>query len=288
MIDVKNKRCVHEHCMKRPYYNLPTETRPLYCFEHKLEYMINVWKRKCDENKCKEVAIYGWRGKRKQFCFDHKVDEMINLFEENKCIECDKEYQYLFEKRKYCMKHCPDKSYTNILKRKCMFCEEYDSYFVCEECKMNKNKKEWAVVRHIKKSIDTPFKHDTNELVSECSRRRPDVMFELLKHVVIVEIDENQHKAYTCECARTNEIVNSIGGRSVIFIRYNPDKTYHNGKNKKYKMMDKLEILIKTIKEELAREHDKFCVKMIQLYYDDEEAIYKEKKEEDITDIVTI
>ena len=36
MIDIKNKRCQHESCLKKPAFNLPTETKPLYCSEDKI------------------------------------------------------------------------------------------------------------------------------------------------------------------------------------------------------------------------------------------------------------
>ena len=37
MVNVVDKRCIYEGCSKRPCYNLPTETKGLYCAEHKLE-----------------------------------------------------------------------------------------------------------------------------------------------------------------------------------------------------------------------------------------------------------
>jgi len=83
-------------------------------------------------------------------------------------------------------------------------------------------------------------------------------------------------------------IVNSIGGKSIIFIRYNPDKTYNCKKEIKFEIGDKLKLLIKTIKEELVRDYKKFCVKVIQLYYDDDYKNYKEKKREYITDKVSV
>lgn len=112
----------------------------------------------------------------------------------------------------------------------------------------------------------------------------------MTKHCVVVEIDENQHKSYqeVCECARINEIVNSVGGKSIIFIRYNPDKIYNRKKEIKFEMVDKLNLLIKTIKDELVRYYKKFCVKIIQLYYDDDYKKYEEKKSEYITDKVAI
>jgi hypothetical protein len=104
-----------------------------------------------------------------------------------------------------------------------------------------------------------------------CSKKRPDIYFELNKHCVIVEIDENQHNSYedSCECARINEIVNGIGGRSVIIVRYNPDVVRNNGKIVKISDSDKLDLLVKTIKDELVKEYDTFIVKNIQLYYND-------------------
>lgn len=58
-------------------------------------------------------------------------------------------------------------------------------------------------------------------MLNECSKKRPDIFFELAKYCIIVEIDENQHNSYTetCECARINDIVNGIGGKSIVIIK---------------------------------------------------------------------
>ena len=90
-------------------------------------------------------------------------------------------------------------------------------------------------------------------------------------HCVIVEIDENQHNTYDdlCECSRINEIVNSIGGKSVIIIRYNPDIIKNKGIIQNISESDRIDILVKTIKEELVKSYEKFIVKIIQLFYDD-------------------
>jgi hypothetical protein len=122
------------------------------------------------------------------------------------------------------------------------------------------------------------------------SKKRPDVYFELNKHCVIVEIDEYQHNSYTdsCECSRLNEIVNGIGGKSVIIIRFNPDLTKHKGKKKNLNLCDKIDLLVDKIKEELVKDYDMFIIKIIQLYYDDDYEIYQNVKEEDITKIVAL
>ena len=83
-------------------------------------------------------------------------------------------------------------------------------------------------------------------------------------------------------------MVNGIGGKSVIIIRFNPDTTKHKGKVLKLKLGDKINLLVNKIKEELVKDYDKFIVKIIQLYYDDDYAKYQEIKEEDITKTVCI
>jgi len=64
-----------------------------------------------------------------------------------------------------------------------------------------------------------------------CSRRRPDAFIDVLSHVIIVEIDEHQHKQYdqTCEERRIMELSEDVAHRPVVFIRLNPDEYYHDG-----------------------------------------------------------
>jgi hypothetical protein len=127
-------------------------------------------------------------------------------------------------------------------------------------------------------------------MLQGCSKKRPDIYFELDKHSIIVEIDENQHNSYEdkCECARINEIVNGIGGKSVIIIRYNPDVVKNKNKVIEIKQSDRIELLVKIIKEELVKDYESFIVKIIQIYYNDNYDIYEKVKIEDITKVVCI
>ena len=127
-------------------------------------------------------------------------------------------------------------------------------------------------------------------MLQGCSKKRPDIYFELNMHCVIVEVDEHQHNTYEdkCECSRINEIVNGISGKSVIIIRYNPDIVKNKGKILDIKNADRIDLLVKIIKEELIKEYDIFVVKIIQIYYNDNYEIYKPIKEENITNIVSV
>jgi hypothetical protein len=293
MINFVYKTCSQDTCDKKPYYNYLTETKTLYCIEHKLNGMIHITNKKCQFDKCKEIALYGLSNTKAHYCNNHKQPNMINLVLDSKCtqINCDKEYDFIVDNIKYCLEHHPNKDIEVILKKKCKYCDiEEKSNYTCNDCKKIQNKKEWSIVRYLRKNIDTPFEYNTSKMLQGCSQKRPDVYFELNKHCVIVEIDENQHKAYDdlCECSRINEIVNGIGGKSVIMIRYNPDKIKNNKKEIKIDQNIRLNILTKTIKEELVKDYDEFIVKIIQLYYDDNIKKYQECKEEIITHLVAV
>jgi hypothetical protein len=218
---------------------------------------------------------------------------MINLVLENKCniIDCDEEHNHIIDNIKYCDKHIPDENYTMIVKRLCKYCDiKEESKHICNNCKKIKNKKEWAIVRHLRMVIDTPFEYDSSKMLQGCSKKRPDIYFELKKHCVIVEIDEEQHKTYedVCECSRINEIVNGIGGKTVIIIRYNPDLIKNNANKIIIDNNDRINLLVDIIKRELILEYDIFMVKIIQLFYNDDYDFYQPVKEEIITDKVCI
>jgi hypothetical protein len=255
--------------------------------------MIDVHKKNCQYNRCKKLAVFGVINKRPQFCLEHKQINMINLILENKCciLDCDNEYYHIINNNKYCNIHIPSEDYGIIIKRLCKYCDITDNTeFICKECKQIQNKKEWAIVRYLRKVIDTKFEYNSSKMLQGCSKKRPDIYFELVGHIIIVEIDENQHNTYEdiCECARINEIVNGIGGKPVIIIRYNPDIIKHNGKQLYITQNVRINILVQVIKDELIKNYDKFIVKIIQVYYNDNYEKYQIIKEENITDKVCI
>jgi len=91
----------------------------------------------------------------------------------------------------------------------------------------NYKTKEFAVLRHLEHCF--PKHHIVNDRrVSDgCSKKKPDFFFELLTHVIMVEVDENGHMSYdqSCENKRMMELSKDIAHRPLVFIRFNPDKT---------------------------------------------------------------
>ena len=57
--------------------------------------------------------------------------------------------------------------------------------------------------------------------------------------------------------------------KPVIIIRYNPDIIKNNGKIVNITQSNKIDLLVKVIKEELIKVYDEFIVKIIQICYND-------------------
>lgn len=217
---------------------------------------------------------------------------MIHLLEDQQCSapNCTATYTFVHDAQKYCSVHCPV-DYEMVLKRLCKYCDIREhSDFICADCRGRNHKKEWSIVQHLRRYIDTPFTYDSASMLQSCSNRRPDLYFELLTHCVIVEVDENQHRGYatSCECARISEIVGGIGGKSVVFIRYNPDTVRSCGRIKNVTNAERVDTLVDVVKEELEKVHPVFCVQIVQVWYDDMFETYMPIKREDITDIVAV
>jgi hypothetical protein len=310
MVLLKYFGCKHgKECTRKPFYAEPDEARATMCSDHKSPTMTSVQIKKCQEPKCRESAEYGkTEFNRPQFCGAHKPEGYVDVYAERRCEAgghdgCPDDYdlvyettddQGLVEQHKVCLAHAPP-GYEASLKRMCKYCDiREDVPFVCRSCKQRSHKKEHAVVRHLRRTIDVPFKYDESPGF-ECTRKRPDIRFEMPTHDVIVEVDENQHRGYeeACECARISEIVGAIGGKSVVFIRYNPDTVRCNGARVHVTAAERIDLLVATVKAELAKCHDEFSVRVVQLWFDSDEpgpypGPYESRREMDITHTVAV
>ena len=300
MVLLKHQGCKHsKECTRMPTYAEPGEARATMCCVHRSPTMISVKIKKCQTPKCKESAEFAkTESDRPQFCSDHKPEGYVDVRREKLCGHdgCPDDYdlvyettddQGLVEQHKVCLAHAPP-GYEASIKRLCKYCDIRDDVpFVCRSCRQRSHKKEYAVVRHLRRTIDVPFKYDESPGF-ECTRKRPDIRFEMPTHDVIVEVDENQHRGYeeSCECARISEIVGAIGGKSVVFIRYNPDTVRCNGARVHVTAADRIDLLVATVNAELAKCHDEFCVRVVQLWFDSAEpGPYREM---DITHTVAV
>jgi len=214
MVDVKNKTCLTEGCKKQPAFNKEGETKALYCSAHKKDGMVDVKSKTCLTERCKKIPAFNKEGETKAlYCSAHKKEGMVD-------VKHDTCKTYLCSTR-------VQEKYDGY----CLFC--YMNLFPDKPVSSNYKTKEYAVVEHVK----TKFPNHNwiaDKIVSGgCSKRRPDLLLDLLYQIVIIEVDENQHIDYDCSCQnkRIMELSQDFGHRPIVFIRFNPDDYKKDGTN---------------------------------------------------------
>jgi len=270
MVDIKSKRCIHDGCNTRPTFNVEGSTEALYCALHKKDGMVDIKHKHCIHEGCKTQSVFNVEGSKiALFCAAHKTDCMVDV------------------KNKKCKTHLCSTRVQEKYDGYCLFC--YMHLFPDKPVSRNYKTKEYSVVEHVKtKFPDLPWVAD-RIVNGGCSRRRPDLLLDLLYQVVIIEIDENQHTDYDCSCQnkRIMELSQDVGHRPIVFIRFNPDDYKKDGtnitscwgqdkngicvvkKSKKSEWTQRLNTLEEHINYWIAPENttDK-TIEIIQLYYD--------------------
>jgi hypothetical protein len=162
----------------------------------------------------------------------------------------------------------------------CMFC--YIHTFPDRPISRNYKTKEIEVVDYIKTCIPQHCVCD-KIIQGGCSKRRPDILIDLIDQVIVVEIDENQHIDYDCSCEnkRLMEISRDLAYRPTVFIRFNPDE-YDDitscwsinskgicavKKSKKKEWCSRLKTLEETLKYWIEHRTEK-TVEVVHLFYD--------------------
>jgi hypothetical protein len=214
MVDVISKTCIHPDCKVIPTYNTEGETKALYCSQHKLVGMVDVRHKTCIHPDCKVQPTYNTEGETKAlYCSQHKLVGMVDV------------------------KHQTCKTYLCSIRVQekydgyCLFC--YIHIFPDKPVSRNYKTKEYAVVEYVKTKFPS-FNWIADKIVSGgCSKKRPDLILDLLYQIVIIEVDENQHTDYDCSCEnkRIMELSQDLGHRPIIFIRFNPDDYKKDGIN---------------------------------------------------------
>lgn len=235
MIDVKNPTC--ECGISRPNFNYEG-LKPKFCSKCKLVDMVDVLHGKC---KCgKNQAHFNFTELKPEYCSLCKLVGMIDV-RHNLCICGKAQPTYNLEglSAKYCVS-CKNSDMVDVRHPRCKtyLCDirpqdKFEGY--CLRCFVNTfpdkpvtrnyKTKEGAVVEYIKSELGN-YSWVTDKTVEYgCSKRRPDLLLDLGYQIVIVEIDENQHKKYDCICdnKRLMTLSQDLGHRPIVFIRFNPD-----------------------------------------------------------------
>jgi len=302
MININSKKCIICNFKEASYANSGEKTRK-YCGNCKLPDMVNINSKLCIGCNLKEASYANSGEKTRKYCGDCKLPDMVNIASKL-CISCNLKrpsFAKLGEKtRKYC-NDCklPDMININIKICKTELCstqitKKYEGY--CAYCyrylfpdkpmSRNYKTKEYSVVEFIKNNF-TDIDIIYNKQISDgCSGKQPDILIDLGEQIIIVEIDEDQHRYYgsTCENKRIMELSQDVNHRPIIFIRFNPDKYKTNlgnitscwkinkngicGISKQKEWNERLNTLKNTIEYWLKNKTEK-TIEVILLYYDE-------------------
>lgn len=235
MINVRSPVCF---CgSSKPNFGLPG-SKPSHCSKCKTVGMVDVAHHKC---KCGKVqSHFNYAGLRPEYCSKCKLSDMIDV--RHKLCVCgmaQPTYNIEGSTAKYCS-DCKSIDMVDVKHSMCktLYCnirtqEKHEGY--CFRCfihtfpdkpvSRNYKTKEFSVVEYIKTQFPG-LSWITDKIVKDgCSSRRPDLLLELGYQIIIIEVDENQHKKYDCSCnnKRIMELSLDNNHRPVIFIRFNPD-----------------------------------------------------------------
>ncbi len=287
MVNVVDKKCIHidedgTECKNQRYYNI-LGLKPKYCQVHKTDDMIHLKGIKCgvemeDGTLCNKYRDYNYPNEKvAKFCCNHKLDGMIDI-RHSRCIhidedgnKCDKFPSYNFTGNKtnqYCPNH-RQKGMIDVQAKRCKseFCDviikkKYDEY--CCYCFVNLfptdprakearlASKEIKTKNYLAENGHSDFIHNKSLYLGDCQNgRRIDLYKEVSdKHMICVEVDEDQHRRYCPDDEEQRYHDTYKLGYHMIFIRFNPDN-YRDKHNKliKTKLEDRLPILLQEIND---------------------------------------
>ena len=89
----------------------------------------------------------------------------------------------------------------------------------------NYKTKENEVINFIKTSYPDQTWITNKRFEEGCSLKLPDIRCDFGFHILIIEVDENQHKdrGLTCETKRLAQLSEDVDNRPIVCIRFNPD-----------------------------------------------------------------
>ena len=180
-------KCKFENCTKNASFNVPTETKVLYCSEHKLDEMINVKHKKCLD--CGKIPYFNLPDKKVGlYCSDHAKENMINI-KSARCKTCNKIASFGLDKPEYCSDHKLDGMF-DVTHKQCAFtgCRKYPLYNLPSEtvglyCKSHATS-EMVDVMHTKCleancMVEPHFNFENEKVAIYCSEHKKDKMINI-------------------------------------------------------------------------------------------------------------
>ena len=284
MVNVVSAICTQENCHRLATYNIFGQ-KPQWCSIHAVAGMINVVSKRCRVDGCDTRAHFGLPGQSKIVCYKHRSAGMINI-KFTKCVMegCSNASTHGIGVAMWCELHAMP-THVNMVERECGGCNLVsilNDNNLCEYCRTPMTeqqkitlKKQREVQTHLDADAElceyefTDRKIRVEQDILCTTNYRPDFLWDQVTHIVILEVDETQHKAgsYQCEEIRMRNIAESLM-RPVIFIRFNPDAYKVEGLSQKCAPAARIKILKQWLMYSYDSNNVVGVVDTVHLFYD--------------------
>ena len=281
-IRVAIKFCQEEECYDQAVFG-PVGEKSQYCNVHRKDGHVDLVKKICEVPGCDKGAKCGLLFSKARHCVSHRGNnEYMNRYpicDEENCRNrpCFTNDGTSYPQR--CEGHMLLDD-INVLEKPCSNCglEFYipENRELCNDCfdfvvrRIHKAKENR--VKLTLEANNVPFSNYDKRIVGGCSEYRPDFVIDMGSHAIIVEVDENQHRSYACQCEqiRMIQIFNDYGGVPVFFIRFNPDSYINVDGCKQYSYNGREATLLELIQKLQQMNIDNVTHSLVAyyLYYD--------------------
>ena len=229
------QQCQHPGCVKRKSFGIKAAGLT-HCKTHATPAMVYLMKPRCTHPDCHALAWHGPPAVEATACAEHKGTGMIP----NPRQRCSHPSCHLtgtfddltrHKNARFCDAHAPPGARALVVTMcgNCGLPDVLSIQGLCSTCDPVKRER----VMHtkelcIKALLDAGgWNYESHDKMLEggaCYSYRPDFVFDALSHMVVLEVDENQHSSYAPECERTRMLaIAQTFGMPTAFVRYNPD-----------------------------------------------------------------
>lgn len=207
MIDIKNRRCLHDICTIQPLFNYKGQTRGIYCSIHKDPNMIDVIHTKCNYPNCTTNPTFNHSNeKTPKFCLKHKEPFMIDVIrtrcKHHNCI-VHPIFNYPNEtKPLWCSQH----KHLNMIDVVHIRCKHQDCRLIAHHNSIG-SKPQWCKEHSAKGCVYKPYRicrTEGCEKICLTGIQEPRLkLMHCLDHIQPGEIDFTQNKCNTCQVTHT-------------------------------------------------------------------------------------
>jgi hypothetical protein len=274
------RRCEEEGCASQPNFNVEGEARGRFCEAHKRAGMVDVKSKRCEEEGCASRSSYGLPGHAASFCARHRRVGMMR--NPNRTCQCGETATHGITQPERCEQHALGGD-DNLVEKECLSCMlpcVLNSQGTCADCYAfaTGNTPRLAKQREVLQFLDHQFKEfpydstdRTTQDLKDCDRReRPDVLWDRADRLVILEIDEGQHKDRPCECEQTRmmNISQAYGCERTVWIRYNPDAFKSSESRRWVQRHRRHEVLKSWLAWALTADRLPYTISVVHLFFD--------------------